>query len=373
MSFRNGKSSGWAAFNRDQRRKQGLQPQNDDDDDDPFPPLTPPPPPPSSSSAPAAILSSSNGGVIPKLKELYSWADHSLIEDVMAAVDDDFDRASTLLRAMVPSSTTSTQNNLKKKNKDHLEMQMPMPVTDHTAQAPLKGNSFECDSGGKQLSEDMKRLMNRLNSVPIEPEWEDEDDDDVYLRHRKEALRTMRSASQHSKAATNAFLKGNHFSAHQHSLKAQQQWLAAQTLNAKAAKVILSIRNSQNDVWNLDLHGLHANEAIQVLRQRLHQIETHLLSNRSLSPNSLKMESKIVRSPSLESFDSIEPRNLDKEHASLRQRPTSLHVITGVGNHSRGQASLPAAVRGFLSENGYHFDELKPGVISIRPKFRVLS
>lgn len=200
-----------------------------------------------------------------------------------------------------------------------------------------------------------------------------------------------RSASQHSKAATNAFLKGNHSSAHQHSLKAQQQWLTAQTLNAKAANDILSIRNSQNDVWNLDLHGLHAAEAIQVLQQRLHQIETRLLSNRSLSPNSLRMDStRMTHSSSLESFDSIsmEMQKLDKEHAPLRQRPTSLQVITGiifhitlslslygwkwflinislsrdvlassnfagVGNHSRGRASLPVAVRGFLNENGY--------------------
>ena len=138
-----------------------------------------------------------------------------------------------------------------------------------------------------------------------------------------------RSASQHSKAATKAFLKGNHFSAHQHSLKAQQLWLASQTLNAKAANDILFIRNSHNDVWNLDLHGLHATEAIQVLQQRLHHIETHLLSSSSLSPNSLKKESRNGRSSSLESFDSMELRKLDKEHASLRQRPTSLQVITG--------------------------------------------
>jgi hypothetical protein len=44
--------------------------------------------------------------------------------------------------------------------------------------------------------------------------------------------------------------------------------------------------------------------------------------------------------------------------------------FTGIGKHSKGQASLPAAVRGFLIENGYRFDELRPGVFNVRPKFR---
>uniref|UniRef100_A0A0A9E836 Smr domain-containing protein n=1 Tax=Arundo donax TaxID=35708 RepID=A0A0A9E836_ARUDO len=53
-----------------------------------------------------------------------------------------------------------------------------------------------------------------------------------------------------------------------------------------------------------------------------------------------------------------------------RPKQAILHVITGIGRHSKGQASLPAAVRGFLIENGYRFDELRPGVFAVRPKFR---
>ncbi|RVX21450.1 hypothetical protein CK203_002323 [Vitis vinifera] len=43
---------------------------------------------------------------------------------------------------------------------------------------------------------------------------------------------------------------------------------------------------------------------------------------------------------------------------------------TGRGNHSRGQAALPTAVRSFLNEHGYRFEEARPGVIAVRPKFR---
>lgn len=74
-----------------------------------------------------------------------------------------------------------------------------------------------------------------------------------------------RLASQHSRAATNAFLRGDHFSAKQHSLKAQEGWLAAERMNSKAAKEILRVRNNNNDPWKLDLHGPHASEAVQAL------------------------------------------------------------------------------------------------------------
>lgn len=138
-----------------------------------------------------------------------------------------------------------------------------------------------------------------------------------------------RSASQHSRAATNAFLRGDHFSAKQHSLKAQEEWLAAQKLNTEAAKEILSIRNSKHDMWKLDLHGLHAAEAIQVLREHLQQIETQVWSHRSLSPKRSQVESRMGRSSSLESFSCMEPEKFDRQQASSRQRPTSLQVITG--------------------------------------------
>ncbi|MCI20244.1 smr protein/MutS2 C-terminal, partial [Trifolium medium] len=42
----------------------------------------------------------------------------------------------------------------------------------------------------------------------------------------------------------------------------------------------------------------------------------------------------------------------------------------GVGNHSRGQAALPTAVRSYLNENRYRFEETRPGVITVWPKFR---
>ncbi|KAM5577436.1 hypothetical protein ABKV19_008000 [Rosa sericea] len=404
MSQQQAKSRGWAAFDLKQRQKKGLDPQIDKD---PFPPIaltitslhpcenvlrnSEVPSKPFSSvflpSLDVASLAENRDGKrslldgnssrkhtsmkdqrssIKKIKDLYSWADDSLVEDIMAAVDNDITKASNLLKTMV-SPIRSEEN--KETNISRIDSSSDASLSDKsrdksfpsesaadiaglssTIEKCLKENNIEWlndnDLCGPKLSNNA--AIGSLESVPIEPEWEE---DDVYLRIRKDALRMMRSASQHSKAATNAFVRGDHYSAQQYSIKAREEWLAAESLNNRAAKEILSIRNSKNDVWKLDLHGLHASEAIRALQEHLEKIERKIFSNHSTTPNRVNMESNIKRS-SVESISCMDKEKLDQLQASSRQRPTSLQVITGIGNHSRGQAALPTAVRSFLSENG---------------------
>lgn len=424
MSRGRGKTSGWAAFDLKQRQKPNLEA---DLMKDPFPsiantltPLLPsqnllknnkpfssvllpsvdfaPLPENGKCQNPTLVGNSSsdknvnkNSRVLAlnKLKELHHWADNSLIEDILAAADNNMDRASNLLKAMVSNDSfkenkqttngeiNSTSNDLPcdQMIDKSFSSRKTMNLADlsSTLEDCLKYNGKELmdenDSFGRKLPDeslDKKLIMERLKSVPVEPEWEE---DDVYLIHRKDALKMMRSASQHSRAANNAFLRGDHVSAQQHSMKAREEWLAAERLNAKAAKEILSIRNSENDLWKLDLHGLHATEAIHALQRRLQQIETQEHTNHSASPNKVKMENGIVHSPSLEFFSCMDSKKLDMYQASSRKRPTSLEVITGIGNHSRGHAAIPTAVKSYLNECRYRFDELRPGVITVRPKF----
>lgn len=294
------------------------------------------------------------------LKGVYGWADENLIEDVLTSVDNDVDKACLLLKSMVSPDPEEGEANLSAHN------------TFITVQ---------CDSKNRGSSENIlsdNKLVDGANElpavkqpclVPVESEWEE---DDVYFSHRKDALRMMRVASQHSRAASNAFLRGDHFSAHQLSLKARDEWIAAEKLNHKAAEEILQINNRNNDLWKLDLHGLHASEAVTAVKERLHQIESHIFTDSS--PSSEGLTKTVVGMPRSRSVESLSSTVKDSE--AIRNKPVSLqrqsvlNIITGLGKHSGGQATLPSTVRSFLIENGYRFDEARPGLITARPKFR---
>ncbi|XP_042438978.1 uncharacterized protein LOC122024421 [Zingiber officinale] len=267
------------------------------------------------------------------LMDVHTWADQQLIEDVLSAVDDDIDQASVLLKGM--ASTDS---------KTEAEASFSDPITLITKdKCEEESNCIQKDS---LLSDNVHKvsISNKLFCIPAEPEWEE---DDVYLNHRKDALKMVRAASQHVRAASNAYSRGDHVSARHLSVKAQEEWVAANKLNHKAAEEILLARNSQDDRWKLDLHGLHASEAVKALTQHLHVLESEIRNHHaSPTPN-----------PSL-------------QRQSVSQRQSVLQVITGIGKHSRGQASLPLAIKNFLTENRYHFNEARPGVFAVHPKFR---
>lgn len=255
MSPRNGKSPGWAAFVLKQRQKQELQPELDKE---PYPPI------PSSSTSlcpckiyspnghsgrsfsslfmppvnfstleenkdckkPMHVVNSSDkqltkiAGVsnfemsFNNLKELHSWADNSLIGEVMASVDNDIDKASTLLRAMASTgsleenkeisiaklnSTSNNQNencNLLADNCVLLGSNEDLSEMSSTIEDLLINTNKElineCASSGKNLSDDaadVKLILDSMKSIPVEPEWEE---DDVYLSQRKDAIRFMR-------------------------------------------------------------------------------------------------------------------------------------------------------------------------------------
>ncbi|XP_022635676.1 uncharacterized protein LOC106759622 isoform X2 [Vigna radiata var. radiata] len=278
---------------------------------------------------------------IKKLREQNLWAEHSLIEDILAAVNNNVDKASALLETMasavnfedykVSSAVITTTDDTPYKNKTNESLTLGKVKDD----IPFDNHQ---DNDKVLENRNVSPIQNLLNSVPVEPEWED---DDIYISNRKDALKTMRSASRHSRAASFAFLRGDHLSAQHHSMKARVEWHTAEELNSDAARKILSIRNNENDIWRLDLHGLHATEAIQALQEHLYKIE---------SQGFLKSSSNGVKQNGLGQSTLINSAKLDIQ-APLRLRPLALHVITGVGNHSRGQASLPTAVRSFLNEN----------------------
>ncbi|KAK7394598.1 hypothetical protein VNO78_15130 [Psophocarpus tetragonolobus] len=417
MSWARGQSSGWTAFDHKQR-KNNLE---SEVDKNPFPAIGTPDPIIKKNHVPAkpfssvlvpnknfpplkegvgkkAMLSSDSDRkycgataledvnlATKRLREQYLWAEHTLIDDIMDAVNNNIDKATALLETMASAENFEESKVLGNPRSTNLDDTPCKDKTDESLTSekveddiPFQSNLVGClqdndrdledrnDSSGQKLYDvDYLRCkMNLLNSIPVEPEWED---DDIYISHRKDALKAMRSASRHSRAASSAFLRGDHFSAQHHSMKAWAEWHTAEELNSDAAKKILSIRNNENDIWRLDLHGLHATEAIQALQEHLYIIETHGFSKSSASSNGVK-ENGLGHS-TIGSLKFTDREKFDIQ-APLRLRSLALHVITGVGNHSRGQAALPTVVRSFLNENRYRFEEMRPGVITVWPKFR---
>lgn len=248
MSWRRGKSSGWAAYDLKQQQKQGtkLESQNE-----PYPPI-------SSNTAhlhpckntvnnddlslrffssvllhsenlptilgnkiiessPHICNSSTNQGQTgtdkkndvesyKNLKELHSWADRNLIEDIMESVNNDFDKVSTLLKEMIAPNVLEERREAHFEDVDYNSEDLylrkkllredidpcfgkttdPAESTDNGLN--LKNKELADDHCGKVIPYSSKGLK-----LIVEPEWEE---DDVYLIHRKDAIRMMRYASK---------------------------------------------------------------------------------------------------------------------------------------------------------------------------------
>lgn len=140
----------------------------------------------------------------------------------------------------------------------------------------------------------------------------------------------IRSASRHSKSANDAYIRGDHAAACHFSLKAQQEWAAAERLNARAAKEILDERNRENDIWTLDLHGLHAAEAVQALHERLMNVESLVSLNGLAARQGMLKESGMSVAASMQSPGQLEMGKFGRQHLTSRQRIRLLQVIPGM-------------------------------------------
>ncbi|KAL9252273.1 hypothetical protein AKJ16_DCAP08851 [Drosera capensis] len=415
MSSRRPKSPGWAAFDLQQKQKNQIAEPQSYKEPYPLLPTTVPSLEPRRDipkhsdflpkSFSSAILPSANhpkfggnstsnkpsgsgnkvlhqekdGSIFSRLKMRYNWADDELIKDILAAVGDDFEKASLSLDAMVTTGSKEEFEDAylaglnygledfacfnKTVSADRNEPEEKARVSSASGSVP-EASVRDLTMKDSELHEETKFMHGSSTYAPVEPEWEE---DDVYLSHHKDAIKLMRAAARHARAASNSFLVGDHYSARQFSLKAREDWAGAEKLNTKAASKILRIRNENNGKWKLDLHGLHVAEAVEALHERLQLIETRLSKNGVAHPSDTRLKEETVIASSRNIRADVEKSN---EHTVVRQSPILLEVITGRGNHSHGGAALPSAVRSFLAEKGYRFDETRPGVIMVRPKFR---
>ncbi|XP_039143945.1 NEDD4-binding protein 2-like [Dioscorea cayenensis subsp. rotundata] len=184
----------------------------------------------------------------------------------------------------------------------------------------------------------IKNVVNWVGKYNFDDDSDNDDDNStIYYTHRKDALNMSRMASEHARESSEALRRGDRNKEYHLSLMAHEESICANKLHQKAAEEIMRKTNKSNNIWKLDLHCLHASEAVDAVKQRLKKLEA--------SP----------RTP----LKSLSP------HC----QPNVLTIITGVGKHSRGSPVLPGAVKEFLTSNRYRFYDLRPGVITVYPKF----
>ncbi|KAG0609032.1 hypothetical protein M758_8G151800 [Ceratodon purpureus] len=232
--------------------------------------------------------------VVARLLEQHAWADDVLVRDVVRAVDGDEGMASAQLADMAGLESPGAGE------RDGV-----------MGDAGRAAGAVECE------------------------------ENDVYLKFRREALRLSRARGKYARGAYNAYMAGDHAHAKQFSREARENFKTAEILHAQAAEEILYSRNADGhvNVWSIDLHGLHATEAVMALQERLAYIE------KELSTNPAFLYSQSQRAPGHE-----QPLPLAASRAVVKNE---LSVITGVGRHSKGGPSLPLAVKNFLLAHGY--------------------
>eukprot|EP00850_Spirogloea_muscicola_P013550 SM000092S24518 [mRNA] locus=s92:411058:422286:+ [translate_table: standard] len=195
-----------------------------------------------------------------------------------------------------------------------------------------------------------------------------EEDEDVYLKYRGQALRVSRARARHVRSAISAFSMGDHHRARQLAKLALKERHLAEQLHGEAAQKILQARNTSRagGGWELDLHGLHAQEAVQALRQRLAQLEGDLVP----STSALSGGSHPVPQPAVGTHSLLSDGTAGLPVVTINTRLSNeLIVITGVGQHSRGGASLPSVVSNYLIENKFVIT-LDMGLLVAGTKYR---
>jgi hypothetical protein len=157
--------------------------------------------------------------------------------------------------------------------------------------------------------------------------------DDIYHTYRQEAIKVRRQRDKLREQAQACYLNGN--DAEQRNKLAQVRSLAQrlEELNSNAAARIFEHHNSAEfgfGKFKMDLHGLHAQEAVEFLDARLRELCAELESV----------------------WDTSQWQKLD--------------VVVGKGIHQDGSTILQPAVREFLEKARFKFEWLsRYGTFSI--------
>ncbi|XP_022636640.1 polyadenylate-binding protein-interacting protein 7 isoform X1 [Vigna radiata var. radiata] len=194
-------------------------------------------------------------------------------------------------------------------------------------------------NGGQARAHFGDRLQNR-GSARAAPIWLETGDAvaNMYSELREEARDHACLRNAYFEQARQAYLIGNKALAKELSAKGQLHNMHMKAAHGKAQESIYRQRNAVASEMQgngrgheriIDLHGLHAGEAIHVLKHELSVL---------------------------------------KSTAIAAEQRLQVYICVGTGHHTRGSrtpARLPIAVQRFLLEEGIDFTEPQPGLLRV--------
>ncbi|DBA70804.1 TPA: hypothetical protein ACH3X2_011694 [Trebouxia sp. C0005] len=271
-------------------------------------------------------MSDSELAAITSLLSIHPWAEPGLTRAVLAAVNHNIAAADLLLREMeqhqAPSGSDSDEESA-----NHI-------ISPETSATEPAGEQQALKRSGQHqppptTSKAPAPPTTSASSKTCNKQSVDEGsaDEDLYYKHRKEALKLSKAWRKKLHQAANAFA-GSHYSGGEAlANEAHQVRLKALAAHAEAAQRIEHDNNAGRGLsqFELDLHGLHAVEAVEALDRRLlclGQLQHH-------------------------------------------SQASKLRVIVGRGNNSSGgEASLPRVVESHLLQRNMNYI-LGQGVITV--------
>ncbi|KAI9025682.1 hypothetical protein DFJ74DRAFT_705174 [Hyaloraphidium curvatum] len=134
----------------------------------------------------------------------------------------------------------------------------------------------------------------------------------LYLEARKHAFQQAAIRNRYFQLAAELYRRGAGAAAAEMARRGRELNEVVQTLHGEAAEEILQQRNSGGSLMELDLHGLHPQEAVNALQSHLNMLAD-------------------------------------------RRATGTLKIIIGSGNHSARGLQLAKPVEGFLATQGYRY------------------
>jgi len=229
--------------------------------------------------------------VTQELHRVYNWADLGVVRAIVDAQKGNFEAAEEILVQMVPSTVERRTSS---------------------------------DGGDKAISGATAPATMRS-----------------YSSLRKEALEATKHWESWMKLTYLAYRKGDQSELRRCKQEAGRWRLQVEELNEQAATRTLEQNNMNRGDYEIDLHGLHCDEALRALEERL-----------------VLIKKTKGTSDWTHSYPSGGPSQGRRGKKRPEGRLPTLRIVTGQGLHSAGgEAVLRRTVRNWLIERGFSFDE----------------